>query len=667
MTKQANGRTVLVVEDNEDVRSVLTIYLQRNGYQVSEAGDGLTAVDMALKLQPDVILLDVLLPRLDGIEVLKRLRKAKPGADLPVIMMSAVLQTRDLQSETAALNVASFLQKPFQVQKVLEYVEGAISQKGTALAARTVTPAAAQNEIEEKKVRHERRPREASGTLDSFPVPELLHSLYVESSTGSLLICSGTTEKRVYFQNGWPVYSESSIPEETLGAHLMRQGRLTKEQHQRALDEMTLSGRQFGEVLLKLGLLGPHDLFTELEAHLTAKVISTFGWFEGTFHFEAGSSWKDDIIVARMKPGRIILDGIQGYWSPERIQRRVHIVDSSRVFSMDGSPYAEDQLGLSTQEARILQMVRRGFTVGEITRQVGDIKLVGGTLFGLFVMEHVGFILNPKTMVSQLAADASPARADKPTSHVKHEEHAKALMAEYLKYRTADYFKLLGVSRDASVDEITQAFKVRQRRYHPDTLVGIDTGLVHEKIEELYIRLHTAYRTLVDPTAREQYVKKLDEAEPAAATARVLPARPAQKGNKEEDVVLFEDGFALLRCGEFKNAHELLKRAEEISPKPQYTGYRAWAAYLADPIVENAKTERTLVGLRKDNSNDALFPYLLGNFYLREKDAKRAVSYFEEALRINPQHIDSARQLRILRMRQRSTEASGLFDLFSKK
>jgi tetratricopeptide (TPR) repeat protein len=162
-------------------------------------------------------------------------------------------------------------------------------------------------------------------------------------------------------------------------------------------------------------------------------------------------------------------------------------------------------------------------------------------------------------------------------------------------------------------------------------------------------------------------MNKLDEAEPAAATARALPARPAQKGNKEEDVVLFEDGFALLRCGEFKNALEILKKAEELSPKPHYTGYRVWAAYLADPIAENAKTERTLVGLRKDNPQDVLFPYLLGNFYLREKDMKRAASYFEEALRINPQHIDSARQLRILRMRQRSNEASGLLDLFSKK
>jgi len=62
-----------------------------------------------------------------------------------------------------------------------------------------------------------------------------------------------------------------------------------------------------------------------------------------------------------------------------------------------------------------------------------------------------------------------------------------------------------------------------------------------------------------------------------------------------------------------------------------------------------------------------LLPYLLGNLALREKDSKKAADYFTAAIKIDPQHIDSARQLRLLRMRQRKTETSGLFDLFKKK
>ncbi len=76
--------------------------------------DGMTALESFGRLKPDLIFLDVLLPRLDGIEVLKRLRSTEDGRNVPVVMMSAVLQIRDLKAETARLNVTSILQKPFR-------------------------------------------------------------------------------------------------------------------------------------------------------------------------------------------------------------------------------------------------------------------------------------------------------------------------------------------------------------------------------------------------------------------------------------------------------------------------------------------------------------------------------------------------------------------------
>ena len=57
---------ILVVEDNEDVRNIITLYLRRNGYAIAEAADGLAGVDAVASVKPDLVLLDVLLPRLDG-------------------------------------------------------------------------------------------------------------------------------------------------------------------------------------------------------------------------------------------------------------------------------------------------------------------------------------------------------------------------------------------------------------------------------------------------------------------------------------------------------------------------------------------------------------------------------------------------------------------------
>ena len=80
---------ILVVEDNDDVRRVVTMSLQSKGYFVIEAADGIAGLEAAAEHQPDAILLDVLLPRIDGIEVLRKLRGDPVCARIPVIMMSA--------------------------------------------------------------------------------------------------------------------------------------------------------------------------------------------------------------------------------------------------------------------------------------------------------------------------------------------------------------------------------------------------------------------------------------------------------------------------------------------------------------------------------------------------------------------------------------------------
>jgi DNA-binding response OmpR family regulator/curved DNA-binding protein CbpA len=687
MNQSSSKGLVLVVEDNDDVRDIITIYLRRNGYAISEASDGVAALETLATIQPDLVLLDVLLPQLDGIEVLKQMRSSSRTRHLPVIMMSAVLQTRDLKTETDRLNVRAFLQKPFQMRTLVESVNQAIAAKGAespkpsepaepnvvpsdskGVSAPAPSKSEAPQEVarsvpgEERRLQMTRKQLVSPGKLEDLPVPEILHAIFIDSSTGHLKICSGTTEKLVFFQNGLPVYSESSIPEETLGSHLLRRGLITKEQHGQALQVMTDSGRHFGEVLLKLGLVGPHVLFTEIESHLTEKVISTFGWQEGRYFFEEGDSWKDSVIVARMKAGRILLTGVQRFWTPKDVQKRIRITDGSRTFPLDASPYSEEHLGLSTQETRILQMVRRGLSVGDIVRQVRDLNLVVSTLYALYVMEHLGFVLAPpKEAPKHAVQEAVYSKSEK-------DEYAKALLAEYIKFRTADYFKLLGVSRGATAEEVTEAFQKRQKRYHPDTLVGIDTRLVHEKIEELYVRIHDAYRTLMVPEERRRYIQELDGKVPGApSTSRPKTIRFSTIQNKPEDVMQFEEGFSFLRNGDYDKAYELFTKALETNPQTRYEAYQIWSYYLQNPPERKDKTEKILLKFFKENPGDALYPYLLGNFAQREKDKKKAVQFYERALEIDPQHIDSARQLRILKMRQKTSEVSGLFDLFKKK
>ena len=78
---------VLVVDDDATVREVVLSYLRAEGYDVSEAADGETALSMVGHERPDLVVLDVMLPGVDGLEVIRRIRS---GGDLPVIMLTAL-------------------------------------------------------------------------------------------------------------------------------------------------------------------------------------------------------------------------------------------------------------------------------------------------------------------------------------------------------------------------------------------------------------------------------------------------------------------------------------------------------------------------------------------------------------------------------------------------
>jgi DNA-binding response OmpR family regulator len=107
---------VLVVEDDEDIAQVLQRSLRLDGYEVKLAGDGVRALEEAHAFLPDLVVLDLGLPRLDGIDVARRLREG--GDDVPILILTA----RDaLESRVEGLDVGAddYLVKPFERQELL--------------------------------------------------------------------------------------------------------------------------------------------------------------------------------------------------------------------------------------------------------------------------------------------------------------------------------------------------------------------------------------------------------------------------------------------------------------------------------------------------------------------------------------------------------------------
>ncbi len=116
---EKEARTILIVDDEQPIVDILVYNLQKEGYNTIEASDGVTAIDMALEEKPDLILLDIMLPKLDGLSVCKRI---KNSLNVPIIMLTA----KDSEIDKILgleLGADDYITKPFSVRELVARVK----------------------------------------------------------------------------------------------------------------------------------------------------------------------------------------------------------------------------------------------------------------------------------------------------------------------------------------------------------------------------------------------------------------------------------------------------------------------------------------------------------------------------------------------------------------
>lgn len=119
---------ILVVDDNPGIRFLLTEALTSSGYKVKTAASGAEAINQVRDLIPELILLDVKMPRLSGLETLAEIRKLAPG--VPVIMMTAYSEMSQVWYAIETGQVENFLKKPFDLYELEERIKNVLSNHG---------------------------------------------------------------------------------------------------------------------------------------------------------------------------------------------------------------------------------------------------------------------------------------------------------------------------------------------------------------------------------------------------------------------------------------------------------------------------------------------------------------------------------------------------------
>lgn len=376
---------VLIVDDDRAIQRMLADALTKQGFTVTVERDGEWALKTFEKKPFDVVLLDLLLPALNGYEVARKMRTTPKGRKTPIIMMSGVYKNALHQKEAVAKHGAfAFIEKPMKLGTLYKTVREALGERYPEPEAKTVIMPAAQpptdqaterfaDPVAEEEVTHvERASRSVStfqtlkGNFSERPVPEVLAEIYRWKATGALLLRRDKVKKIVYFRDGFPQSIKSNLLSECLGRIMVQERMISDAECEESIKRMKASGRQQGTVLIEMGCISPHNLNYALHLQLQTKLWDVFRWDEGDYQFNPRVMPPADTVNLEMSAAAIIFEGIKKTYDDERLKRVAGDLSNLYAHPSENPLYALAEVGLAEEEQQLLQAVDGHKTVATL-------------------------------------------------------------------------------------------------------------------------------------------------------------------------------------------------------------------------------------------------------------------------------------------------------------
>ncbi len=120
-SNEAIMKTILIIEDNDDNMKLISFILEKNGYRTIRAVNGREGIDMAIKESPDLVLLDIQLPDMNGIEVLEIIRHSESNGSLPIVAVTSFAMSGDRQRLLSS-GCNGYIEKPINPETIMEEI-----------------------------------------------------------------------------------------------------------------------------------------------------------------------------------------------------------------------------------------------------------------------------------------------------------------------------------------------------------------------------------------------------------------------------------------------------------------------------------------------------------------------------------------------------------------
>jgi CheY-like chemotaxis protein/curved DNA-binding protein CbpA len=620
---------VLIVDDEESIRDLLTTFLLKQGFLVTAVPDGSGLFKSIEVERPDIFVLDYLLPKQNGLQLLERLRKDPRFSTTPAIMMSGVLRnTKTMIEARESCGAYAFLSKPLRLEDLSSTLRQALGASNQ--------PSPEGPGVESQNQEMPDLPSEGS-VLDE-PVPWVLTQLRRLSSTGMLDLHDGDIRRRIYVIDGRPRFLQSNAPGEDVGALLQERGRITAVDYKRCTDFAAEKQSTMQRALLELRMVSENELSAAYKIMAGRALPRAMGIARGTYRFRDTDAFLGRIPEGRFDDLSCLFEGIRNFVRPPQVLRffrgkmNTEVSPSSDYKTL--IPYFDRAFPRS-------EVIGRFHATPSCGRIIGTTANSAEWALELFCLLTTGILIlsrKPADIdgVSDAVHLAISSLEDERTGHelarpvTEHE--AKAFLEGV---KSSDFYGVFSVSPSSELKEIKASYYDLCRKWEGRKFQSIQAK---EDCVAALDAVAQAYETLADDALRKKYnVFRLRE-------QNGLASEPQEIERGEQ---FYAQARAMMSRGEWASARQALEYAVSRNSEPLYAATLAWVAFQCDPTsaanIETSKSQ-ILAALGVNSELPSAYEFL-GSIAAYQGRQAEAVKWWDACLARTPENETARRGL----------------------